>query len=400
MRFDVLVIGAGPAGAAAARRAASRGLSVALVDRADFPRDKVCGDALIPDALSALAELGMSSILAAGSRSAGLRVFAPDGTGVALAAESVCVPRRELDEALRTGAVEAGATFLPRHTLEAPLVNGEAVTGARFVQTGTGARVELRARATVLATGGSAGPLECFGVCRRSTPSATAGRIYVEVDPATSAGLTDLLISYDAAICPGYGWIFPGPRHTFNVGVGFFYDSRRRPNPANLRILLDRFLGTFPPAAALMRGARSISPLRGAPLRTAMTGADLARPGLLVAGDAAGLTYSLTGEGIGKAMQSGILAADVIAANPGDSHGAATRIAAAYAVELTARFGARFRAYRTAQGWVTSHAVGNLLARRANRGRFVRQQLEALIAENGDPRALFSLGGLARALWR
>lgn len=399
MDFDVLVIGGGPAGSAAARRAATHGLSVALVDRAAFPREKVCGDGLIPDALTGLRELGLSSwVLPTASRSSGIQVFAPDGRRVRFSTDSACIARRELDDLLRLGAMEAGAQFIERHKVTAPILEGRTVAGAVFSQTPSGPPVEICAKVTILATGASAGPLDAFGVCRRPTPSATAARMYVEVDPATAAEVgDDLLISYDAATLPGYGWIFPGPRGVFNVGFGYFYDARRRFAPVNLRVLLERFLRTFPAAVTLMRGARTITPLRGAPIRTAMQGADLARPGLLVAGDAAGLTYSLTGEGIGKALQSGMLAADLIAEYLPES-AAASRIARAYPAELAERFGRRFRAYRTAQNWVSIPPLGNFLAARATRDGFVKRQIEALLADEGDPRALFSLRGMLRAV--
>ena len=122
------------------------------------------------------------------------------------------------------------------------------------------------------------------------------------------------MISYDRTICPGYGWIFPGPDHIFNVGIGYFYDGKRPLPDRNVRTLLDRFLTHFPPARTLMQHGQPLTPLKGAPLRTRLNGAQLARPGLMVIGEAAGTTYSFTGEGIGKAMASGLLAAEVIAA--------------------------------------------------------------------------------------
>src|SRR5687767_6434378 len=131
--FDVLVIGAGPAGAAAARRAALSGLSVALVDRSEFPRDKVCGDALIPDALHALTNLGMlERVVPVSLQSSGVRVYAPNGMSVALSGRSACVPRRLLDETLQAGALEAGATFRAPLKVVAPLIQGQTIVGGRF----------------------------------------------------------------------------------------------------------------------------------------------------------------------------------------------------------------------------------------------------------------------------
>ena len=96
---DVLVIGAGPAGSAAARRLALGGLRVVLVDRFVFPRDKVCGDAIIPDALEAIGALGLDPAVRPAARFLeGVTVFAPDGTAVAMDGECACLPRAPCDE--------------------------------------------------------------------------------------------------------------------------------------------------------------------------------------------------------------------------------------------------------------------------------------------------------------
>src|SRR4051794_8991636 len=113
-RVDVLVVGAGPAGSAAAIRLAKAGREVLMVDRCVFPRDKVCGDALIPDALAALERLSLKQAILRRSRILdGARVYAPDGQCIDIRGECACLPRRTFDDLLRSEAVEAGARFLP-----------------------------------------------------------------------------------------------------------------------------------------------------------------------------------------------------------------------------------------------------------------------------------------------
>jgi geranylgeranyl reductase family protein len=297
---DVLVIGAGPAGAAAARVLAASGRDVLLVDRCEFPRDKICGDGLIPDALAALERLGVAtSVLAHSRASSAVRVYAPNGTHVSAAIDLGCVPRQRLDALLREAAVSAGARFLAPFTLVGALDDGGRVAGAQLRDKRTGVALAVEAAFTILATGAAAQPLETFGVCERRTPSAIAARIYVRVPRELSASIRHFSISYDRRICPGYGWIFPGPDDVFNVGVAYFTDSRHNGSPHNLRELLARFLATFPPARDLMAVSRQLGDVRGAPLRTALSGSARARPGLLVVGVAGGHTYAFTGEGLG-----------------------------------------------------------------------------------------------------
>jgi geranylgeranyl reductase family protein len=396
---DILIIGAGPAGSAAAIALAQSGFTVTLVDRAEFPRDKVCGDALIPDAIRALDRLGVRSAALAGARCLRrLRVYAPDGTTVTLGAPLAAVPRHALDEALRRAACDAGARFIARRRLEGPLVHEGRVAGGAFVDLDSGGTVTIAARWTLLATGAAAQPLTAFDVCERRDASAMAVRAYFKVRPEAARTFEDLVIAFDRAISPGYGWIFPGPAGVFNVGAGFFYDGRRRAT-ANARALWETFVGGFGPARDVLRGAVQLGPLKGAPLRTALTGSRLARPGLLVVGEAAGLTYSLTGEGIGKAMESSLLAADVLAAPGAFDSPRAAAAAPEYSRRLIDAFGSRFRGYRAAQRWLEYPAVANFLAHRAARGGYVHRQLEALLNETSDPRELFSVGGLLRAVF-
>jgi menaquinone-9 beta-reductase len=396
---DVLVVGAGPAGSAAARVLAGAGIRVLLVDRYQFPRDKVCGDALIPDSLQALVTLGLRDRV---DRCAhfvrGIRIHAPDGGFVSLRGECAALPRATLDEILRQGAIESGAEFLPFLKATHPLETDGAVRGARFRDLGTGASVEIRARSTILATGAAGDVLSRFGVSPQPRPSAMAARLYVRVSPSVSRAHDYFSISYPAAICPGYGWMFPVPGGIFNVGIGHLSDASRRPAQRNLRVLLRDFVSSFPPAAEVMASGEILTPLKGAPLRTGLRGSRLARPGLLVAGEAAGLTYSFTGEGIGKALQSGMAAAHAILDASGSSDARGRAAAQAYANRIRADFGERFAAYRRLERLLSYPRIVNLLIRRANAGRYVRAQLEALVNETGQPDGLLSVTGALRAL--
>jgi menaquinone-9 beta-reductase len=398
LRADALVIGAGPAGSAAARVLAAAGARVILADRHEFPRDKVCGDALIPDALNALRELGVRDrVLSASRRLDRIRVYAPDDAYLSLTGECACIPRRELDNLLRAAAADAGAAFRPRLRAVAPLEHDGFVTGAELEDVRTSGRVTIEAPVTMLATGAASDVLGRFGMCVRTRPSATAARVYVKVEPDFSAAWDHLCIAYAASICPGYGWIFPGPGDVFNVGAGYFYDSPL-PREGNIRRLLAIFLEQFPPAVELMKRGRILGALKGAPLRTAMEGAKLARPGLYVLGEGAGLTYSFSGEGIGKALQSGIVAAQ-IALRHGQAPPALRLAADEYERTLVAEFRQRFTAYKRMQRWLAHPAFARFLTRRARPGTFVHTHLQSLFDDTGNPDELLSVRGLIRAVF-
>jgi geranylgeranyl reductase family protein len=389
MTADVLVIGSGPAGTAAALPLAREGMRVILADRHTFPRDKACGDALIPDALAALSSLGLRDrVLGVAERVSEIRIYAPSGRFTSMTGLCASLPRLSFDDLLRREAEAAGATFVAPLRAIAPLESDGKVCGALVEDPVTHARTEIRAATTILATGAASDVLDRFRMCRRSSPSATAARMYVRVGEQVAREHAYFCVAYTRSISPGYGWFFPGPDRTFNVGVGYVYDGRHLPRERNVRKLLADFVRTFAPAAAVMRNAVIASPLKGAPLRTAMQGAHLYRPGLLVVGEAAGLTYSFTGEGIGKAMQSGMLAAAAVLEGKPEE----------YAPRLLAEYRERFRAYKRLQDLVSYPRVADLLIDRANAGGFVHRQLEGLLNERGRPDALLTLGGALKAL--
>lgn len=395
LRTQVLVVGAGPAGSVAAGALAGEGVDVVLVDRHGFPRDKACGDALIPDALKVLSNLSLKSkVLEKAVALDEIRIYAPNETFVSLPGEFACLPRYLFDDLLKDFAVGAGARFLPFQTLSEAVWEGQQVKGAMF-RSSDNEPLRIDADVTLLATGAASGPLERFGVRLRREPSAFALRVYVEADP----GLVDCLcISFNRDICPGYGWIFPCPGGTLNMGVGYFLDARRRPPTTNLHELLQRFLRTFPLARDLARAGIRISEPRGAPLRTCIQGSSLARDGLLVIGEAAGLTYSFSGEGIGKAMESGLMAAELVSEALRSTSLDLPSLAQAYSTRIRREWGPRFDAYRRAQDWLSTPLFANILAWKARRGGFARRQLEDLLQERGQPLSLFSPLGVLRGL--
>ena len=395
---DVLVVGAGPAGSAAAITLARTGLSVVLVDQHVFPRDKVCGDGLIPDAHNALRKLGvLDAVMAQAQASSHVGCIGPRGGRIDVPGALAVLPRKQLDDTLCRAAVAAGARMFAPLRFVAPIEANGKVVGAQLHH-GEMTR-EVRARWVLLASGAVPQALLAAGMSDRRTPSGVALRGYVKND-AMVGRIDKLEIVWHRALSPGYGWIFPCRDGVFNIGVGIAdsHDEHRSgkltKRELNLRQVFDDFTRIYAPARELMQGGTPLGPMKGAPLRCTLEGARLSRPGLLVTGEAAGSTYSFTGEGIGKALETGILAAeamlDGLARNFDD-----TQVRAAYEAQVLA-LKPRFDLYKRAN-FVNLHPwIADLLIWRANKSPRLVRRMSGVLNETSNPGHLVTLKGLLR----
>jgi geranylgeranyl reductase family protein len=396
-RCEVLVVGAGPAGSAAAQWLARAGIDVVLVDQHRFPRDKVCGDGLIPDAHAALARLGvLDEVMALARPAQHVGCIGPRGGRVDVPGTLAVLPRRELDQILCRSAALAGAKmFAPVH-FEGLLHDAAGRVDGATVGHGAVKR-EIRARWVLLATGAVPQALIAAGVCERQTPSGIAMRTYIR-NPAMAERLRALDVVWDRRLRPGYGWIFPCRDGVFNVGVGVANshrsgaDGRHNKLDVNLRQMFASFCEFYEPARELLAGGELQGPLKGAPLRCTLKGAVFSRPGLLVTGEAAGSTYSFTGEGIGKAMETGLLAAEaVLAGRRTDDDAVRTRYEAALRALQP-----RFALYERANGINAHPWLADLVIWRAQRSARLRERMSGVLNETSNPGTLLSLKGVKR----
>jgi geranylgeranyl reductase family protein len=387
---DVLVIGAGPAGAACAQRLASRGHHVVLADQHDFPRDKVCGDGLIPDAHAALARLGVLEEVMARAQPVGVvRCIAPRGHHVDVPGHLCVLPRRELDHLLVRAAQRAGAVLATPWRFERPLLDAAGrVAGARL-RARAGAEAEVAARWVVLATGAAAPPLVAAGLAERPSPSGVALRGYIRHE-ALAARIRELQLVWHPRLKGGYGWIFPAPGGQFNIGTG----AVGRPGPdvggrgPNLRHLFEAFCEVHEPARRLVQEGTWTGELKGAPLRCSLTGARFSRPGLLGTGEAIGSTYAFTGEGIGKALETGLAAADALLAGATDD----AVVQAQYAATLAA-LKPRFDTYDAAAYVNRFPWIADVVVWRARQSSAILRRLRGILDETQNPGNLFSWRG-------
>jgi flavin-dependent dehydrogenase len=184
---DVLVVGAGPAGSACAQMLARAGLQVCLVDQQPFPREKVCGDGLIPDAHAALARLGVAETVAARAHPVErVACIGPRGGRVEVPGRLAVLPRRELDQILLDAAVAAGADFQAPWRFEGLLTDAQGRAQGATLRQGDAVH-EVSARWVVLATGAVPQALLAAGLCRRRVPSGVALRATSAIPPWPSA---------------------------------------------------------------------------------------------------------------------------------------------------------------------------------------------------------------------
>jgi geranylgeranyl reductase family protein len=385
--WDVVVAGAGPAGSTAAAHMARAGLDVLLVDRQPFPRDKVCGDGLIADTIAALERLGaLDAVRERARRLRATAIFSPSRHRLDVAGEFLTLKREALDAIIAAHACADGARLLTGNVTR---VQPDAV-GVRVSVDGCAA--PLRARFAVLATGADVRLARPAGDSHAPVPSAIAVRCYIR----STTRIDELVISYDSEIVPGYAWIFPMPDGEYNVGCGVFYRHGVR-GEVNLRRMFERFVTTFPDARRLLAGETGRTPLKGAPLRCGLTAPADRLPRVLAIGESIGTTFPFTGEGIGKAMETGELAAEAmrLAVKTGDpgklDH---------FDTFVSRRLAPKYAGYRAAERWLSRPWVADFVARRALRSRFLRDALAGILNETIDPSTVFSLAGMAKALLR
>ena len=368
---DLVIVGAGPAGSAAAlaARAARPDSSVLLLDRARFPRDKACGDAVGPHAVRVLDALGATSALAGYPRVS--RFELSDGQVVVRAVlhdATYTVPRRVFDDRLRSAAVTAGACVSRHHVRRLERRGGHVVLDGTFA-----------ARAVVAADGANSRIRRLLGHGRNPERAvAVAMRGYAAV-----GGALDQRIVIDDAHWPAYGWSFAIGDGTANVGWGTTVAAlRRSPSDGPLRRTLERRV------AAVAGGP--VRDLRAHHLALSTWRPPLFDGRVLLAGDAASLINPLSGEGIFYALLSGALAgrAAVAAAAPGPS----------YARQLGRRLGWHLRHTRVASALLDVRAVRRAGVRAAAASRAFNDLTELAL---GDGRITPTLvGALAAELVR
>jgi menaquinone-9 beta-reductase len=402
---DVIVVGAGPAGSTTAFHLASTGVDVLLLEKAAFPRDKVCGDGLTPRAVKQLIGLGIDLDAPGWARNHGLRIV---GAGHRLELpwpELASFPpygmvrtRMDFDEILARHAEKAGARLMERTAVTGPVVDEPTgrVTGvtARPVDDQgrkLGDETTYSAPVVIACDGVSARLATSLGLERRDNrPMGVAVRAYYETPRHDDPWMESWLELWDGApgqsnLLPGYGWIFGVGDGTANVGLGILNTSKAF-QAVDYKDVLRRWLAHTPEEWGF-REENRVGRVASAALPMGFNRKPHYTRGMLLVGDAGGMVNPFNGEGIDYAMESGHIAAETVVQALALPDGPAReRVLQGYAATLDAHYGGYFTL-----GRIFAKMIGNpTFMKQATRYGLPRQTLMKfmlkLMANLTDPR--------------
>jgi menaquinone-9 beta-reductase len=397
---DVVVVGAGPAGASCGYWLADAGWDVVLVEKKAFPREKTCGDGLTPRAVRQLADMGLEGALAGSHRYAGLRAFG-FGHSVEMAWPrhpnfpdyGYTITRHDLDGVVASHAAGAGATLLEGTEVVAPVLK-EAPAPDGHLPTLAGVRVKekggrrtriVKARYVVVADGSNSRVGRMLGTSRdRELPMGMALRGYYRSERHDDPFIESHLDIRDAEgnVVPGYGWIFPLGDGRVNVGVGLL-STEQRWKGINTTHLMDTFVA-YAPSSWGLSPETCLGPPTGGKLPMGLSVGPRAGGNVLVAGDAGGAVNPFNGEGIAYGYETGRLAAAALGhALNGEGATALTD----YDRELAAAYGPYYKVARAFVHLISHPDAMRLCVSVGMRSEYFMSQLLRIMANLMRPDA-------------
>ncbi len=385
---EILIVGAGPAGVACALKLAEAGKKVYLLDKAKFPRDKICGDALSADVMNQLHQLPLGqpfeqAALVPKTACQGVTMVAPNGTPLNIPFHAPA--GRPAD----TGYICRRTDFdnwLLQSVREQPLIRlheEERVT--RISRNDQGWEVETTnnqyATPMLIGADGANSVVARAIQQRQVNPHHyCAGlRRYYENVSGFTPGKPYIELHFMNQLLPGYFWIFPLPGNRANVGLGMLSSAINR-KKVNLKTEMENIIASHPAIAPRFAGARALESVQGFGLPIGSKKRILSGDHYLLLGDAAGLIDPFSGEGIGNAIRSGRVAADHILKGNKTSASFSAGYNKAYDKEIYRRMGHELQLSRKMQLLLNYPRLFNFIAGKASRNPSLQVLLTSMLS--------------------
>ena len=319
-QYDVIIAGAGPAGSTCAMFLAKKGIKVLLLDRASFPRDKTCGDAISGKSARVLKELGLDKDLEKKDHAKiyGVILSSPNGSVVEVpipkqadgtARYGYCSRRMVYDNLLFENAKKAVDT-IEKFNVTDIIMENDYVAGLKGTNLDTNEEMEFRAKIIVGADGAHS------IIAKKLKVDEVDDSHYVSAIRAYYKGVEGMKgmieIHFVEDLMPGYFWIFPLENGLANVGVGMLFKDMKK-KKVSLKNSMFKAIENNSLFKERFRNAKLDGDVKGWTLPLGSKHRKLAFNGCVLLGDAASLIDPFTGEGVGNAMTSGQIASDVIA---------------------------------------------------------------------------------------
>lgn len=383
--FDVVIVGAGPAGSACAIKLSESGLRVALLDKASFPRDKTCGDALSVDVINQLVML--SENLAEDFKkmedkiaSYGVKIFSPDHNHIDIPfiykgkkSHGYISTRLSFDNLLFTHAKKSsGVTVFENCSVTNVQVSAENT----IVTTSIGT---FEAAMVLGADGAHSVVSKHLGDIKVEKNHYSAGlRVYYE-NVASFHDENFIELHFFKDILPGYLWIFPLADNKANIGIGMLSSTVSK-KKVNLKDTLTTLLKTHPHLVERFKDARPLETIKGYGLPLGSKKRNISGERFLLLGDAAALIDPFSGEGIANAIRSGRVAADHLV-NCFAKKDFSAAFNKGYDKEIYRRMWNEFKISRTLQRVVQYPRLFNFVIKKARQSKYLQQFLIEALAE-------------------
>lgn len=383
---DVLVVGAGPAGIAAALELKRSGLDVLVIDKATFPRDKCCGDGLTTGALRVLESLDFDpALVPSWTPTSDVWLRSPSGREMSMPLPSgqgtfaAIAPRLEFDDALVRTAIDRGVRVAQGVTFaQISSMNDDGVVVA---VEGLG---DVRCGYVIAADGMWSPVRKSLGLSQPGYLGEWhAFRQYAS--NVTGPAKDRLIVWFDSDLLPGYAWSFPLRDGRANIGFGILRGGRH--SVQDMNTLWPDILSRPHVREALGENATLEGRHTAWPIPARVTSATLAHERVLFVGDAACVTDTLTGEGIGQALLSGVLAGQAIASSR--AHGARS-VSGSYKRAIRRNFFADHRMSVTLGAILKSELGARGALRLANTNDWTRRNFVRWMFEDEPRAAIFT----------